>query len=161
VSGQIQYGVSCALTSGTTPQRDELEERLALLEAVDLMDRLAREGPPVVVPAIELPPGEPCHFVAAVRVGRRRGDQFGHLELTGRWLKFHGALDLSIVWDEIADVRRTGRDIQVSLTDSRRAFRFSCHTLGEAVRGSVIARYLLGRALATETGAEAPHHATV
>src|SRR5688572_5080249 len=31
-----------------------------------------------------------CHFLAPVRCGRRRTDQFGHLELTTERLRFHG-----------------------------------------------------------------------
>ena len=161
MSGQIQYAVSRALTSGTTPQSDELEAQRASQEAAALADHLVRAGAPLVAPVMELPAGESCHFVAPVRFGRRRGDQFGHLELTSRWLKFHGALDVSIVWDEIAEVQHAGRDIQVSLADSRRAFRFSCHTAVEAARGSVIARYLRRQAAASEAEAEASQHAAL
>ena len=77
-----------------------------------------------------------------MRFGRRRVDQYGHVVLTSGWLKFRGTLDLSVTWSEIADVHRAAREIVVSLEDSRRLLRFSCHSELEAARGAVIAQYL-------------------
>lgn len=129
---------------------DELTEIRASLDGLDLADHLARNGPPIVASDRPLPRDEWCHFVTAVRFGRRRADQIGHMELTSGWLKFHGALDVSIVWAEIAHVERLGRDILVSLVDSRRVLRFCCHTIGEAVRGAAVANYLVNAARTTE-----------
>ena len=53
-----------------------------------------------------------------------------------------GALDVSVVWQAIAGVQRNGRDIIVSLVDSRRRLRFCCHAPSEAARGAVVATYL-------------------
>lgn len=121
---------------------EELAEIRMSLEALDLAERIAREGLPVIASLNRLPPNDRCHFVTPVRFGRRRGDQIGHLELTSGWVKFHGALDLSIVWTEVADVERDGHDIIVSLVDSRRVLRFYCHALEEAAHGAVVARHL-------------------
>jgi hypothetical protein len=129
---------------------DELAEIRASFEALDLADHIARGDLPVVISLETLPEGECCHFVTPVRFGRRRADQFGHLELTTSWLRFHGALDVSVVWPAIADVQRTGRDVMVSLVDSRRVLRFCCHALSEAARGAVVAQYLVNAARARD-----------
>ena len=123
--------------------RSELTEIRVALDALDFGDRLALEGPPVVPSVARLPAGEHCHFATPVRFGRRRADQIGHVELTSSWLKFHGALDMSVVWSEVAGVERDGRDILVSLMESRRVLRFCCHSAEEAARGTSVARYLV------------------
>ena len=132
---------------------EELAEIRASFEALDLADHIARGDLPVVVSLEPLPQGESCHFVTPVRFGRRRADQFGHLELTTSWLRFHGALDVSVVWPAIASVQRTGRDIIVTLVDSRRVLRFCCHAVSEAARAAVVAQYLANVARAREAEA--------
>jgi hypothetical protein len=122
MNGQIQYDHGSALTSEPTPA--------PISETSSRLGTYPHE------------PGDPCHFATRVRFGRRRNDQVGHLELTSGRLKFHGALDLSVVWTEIATVERDGRDIVVSLIDSRRVLRFSCPALEDAARGAVVARHL-------------------
>jgi hypothetical protein len=121
----------------------ELREIRVALDAIDFAERLTLEGLPVVPAVDALPPGEQCHFAIPVRFGRRRGDQIGHVELTTSWLKFHGALDMSVVWSEVTLVERDGRDIIVSLLDSRRVLRFCCHSAEEAARGASVARHLV------------------
>ncbi len=125
---------------------EELAEIRASFEALDLADQIARSGLPIVVGFGTPPLGESCHFVTPVRFGRRRSDQFGHLDLTSSWLRFHGALDLSVVWTEVASVQRSGHDIVISLAESSRCFRFCCHALSEAARGAVVASYLANAA---------------
>jgi hypothetical protein len=122
--------------------QEELDELRMSLEAIDFADRIAREGLPVITSSKPLPPEDRCHFFTPVRFGRRRSDQIGHLELTTGWVKFHGALDLSVVWTEVSAVERKGHDIIVALVDSRRVLRFSCHALEEAARGAVVAQHL-------------------
>lgn len=133
--------------------QEELDEIRMSLEAIDFAERIARDGLPVLASLNPLPPDDRCHFFTPVRFGRRRGDQIGHLEMTSGWVKFHGALDLSVVWTEVATVERAGRDIIVALHDSRRVLRFSCHAPEEAARGAVVARHLH---LACRTAPQAP-----
>jgi hypothetical protein len=121
----------------------ELHEIRVALDALDFAERLSLEGLPVVPALDPLPPGEQCHFAVPVRFGRRRGDQIGHVELTSSWLRFHGALDMSVVWSEVSSVVRDGRDIIVSLLDSRRVLRFCCHSAEEAARGASVAKHLM------------------
>lgn len=123
--------------------RSELTEIRVALDALDLADRFALEGLPIVPSVDRLPAGEHCHFATPVRFGRRRADQIGHVELTSSWLKFHGALDMNVVWSEVARVEREGRDILVSLLESRRVLRFCCHSAEEAARGTSVARCLM------------------
>jgi hypothetical protein len=123
--------------------RSELTDIRVALDALDFADRLALEGLPIVPTVDRLPAGEHCHFATPVRFGRRRADQIGHVELTSTWLKFHGALDISVVWSEVAGVERDGRDILVSLLESRRLLRFCCHSADEAARGTTVARHLM------------------
>ncbi|HEY3161066.1 MAG TPA: hypothetical protein VGJ78_19005 [Vicinamibacterales bacterium] len=111
-------------------------------EASELADRLKRGELPVANAPDPLAPGDQCHYVTPVRFGRRRADQYGHVVLTSGWLKFRGTLDLSVTWGEVADVHRAAREIVVSLEESRRLLRFSCHSEVEAARGVVIAQYL-------------------
>jgi hypothetical protein len=127
--------------------RPELHEIRVSLDAIDFAERLALEGLPVVQAIDHLPPGEQCHFASPVRFGRRRGDQIGHVEFTSGRLKFHGALDMSVVWSEVAAVERDARDIVISLLDSRRVLRFCCHSLEEAARGTSVARHLMTGAI--------------
>ena len=124
----------------------ELREIRIALEALDFAERLAIDGLPLVPSVDRLPAGERCHFATPVRFGRRRSDQIGHVELTSSWLKFHGALDVSVVWSEVSSVDRDGRDILVSLLDSRRVLRFCCHSAEEAARGASVARHLVAGA---------------
>jgi hypothetical protein len=111
-------------------------------ETVELVARLMRGELPTVQAPDPIAPGDVCHFVTPVRFGRRRADQYGHLVLTAGWLKFRGTVDVSVTWSEVADVRRVGREIIVSLEDSRRLLRFSCHSDVEACRGAMLAQYL-------------------
>ena len=121
--------------------REELSEIRASFDALELTDRIARDGLPVLSIAASLP-HDVKHFEAPVRFGRRRSDQFGRLEFFGTHLRFCGALDVSIAWSEACDVRREDREIVVSLSDSRRLFRFWCASRTEAAHGCVIAGHL-------------------
>jgi hypothetical protein len=112
------------------------------LETTELVNRLRRGELPTATAPDPLAPGDECHYVTPVRFGRRRADQYGHLILTSGWLKFRGTLDLSVTWSEVADVHRISRDVVVSLQDSRRLLRFSCHSDSEAARGAVLAQHL-------------------
>ncbi len=123
---------------------DDLAQVRACADAIDLKAQLARGEMPGAEPLDPLPPGDACYFVCPVRFGRRRADQFGHLLITSGRLHFRGALDLSVAWSEVAQVRRDGRDIVISLHESRRVLRFSCQSLREAVRGGVLAEHLAG-----------------
>jgi len=111
-------------------------------DATELAERLRRGELPKATAPDPLAPGDECHFVTPVRFGRRRADQYGHIVLTSGWLKFRGTLDLSVTWSEVGEVRCTARELVVSLQDSRRLLRFSCHSESEAQRGVVIARHL-------------------
>lgn len=129
----------------------------------ELLTHLRRGELPTVVAPDPLAPGDECHFVTPVRFGRRRADQYGHLVLTGGWLKFRGTIDVSVTWDEVADVQRARREIVVSLRDSRRLLRFSCHTDTEAVRGALIAEHLAqsARRATAEYDSSSVHHAAL
>ena len=111
-------------------------------EATQLATRLRRGEVPTAKAPDPLAPGDQCHYVTPVRFGRRRNDQYGHLVMTGGWLKFRGTLDLSISWSEVADVQRAFREVVVFLQDSRRLLRFSCHSEAEAACGVVLAQHL-------------------
>jgi hypothetical protein len=130
----------------------ELHEIRVALGALDYAERLAIDGLPIVPSIDRLPAGELCHFATPVRFGRRRADQIGHVELTSGRLKFHGALDLSVVWSEITSIERDGRDIIVSLADSRRVLRFCCHSAEEAARGATVARHLVAGTISYSSG---------
>jgi len=118
------------------------DETAIALESSELANRLQHGDLPVVKTLDPLAPGDQCHFVTPVRFGRRRSDQYGHVLLTSGWLKFRGTLDLSVTWSEIAEVQRLAREMVISLQDSRRLLRFSCHSESEAARGVVIAQHL-------------------
>jgi hypothetical protein len=111
-------------------------------EVSELSSRLRRGELPLANAPDPLAPGDQCHFVTPVRFGRRRSDQYGHMVITSGWLKFRGTLDLSVTWSEVAQVQRLAREMIISLQDSRRLLRFSCHSEGEAARGAVIAQHL-------------------
>jgi hypothetical protein len=120
----------------------ELAELRACAEASELTSQLAHGQMPDLEPLDPLPAGERCHFVCAVRFGRRRADQVGHLVLASGRLQFRGALDVSVAWAEVSGIRREGREIIASLQDSRRVLRFACQSLTEAVSGAAIAAHL-------------------
>ena len=125
---------------------DELEEIRACTAALDLADDIARHILPLVATGETLPAGDVCHFATPVRFGRRRTDQFGHLELTNAWLKFRAALDVSVAWSEVAHVHRHGREVEVALADSTRLLRFWCPCLIDAARAAVLAEHFAGAA---------------
>ena len=128
----------------------------------DLLAHLRRGELPKVEAPDPLAPGDECHFVTPVRFGRRRADQYGHLVLTSGWLKFRGTIDVSVTWGEVAQVQRARREIVVSLRDSRRLLRFSCHSDSEAVRGALIAEHLTQSAQqATAESDSSFHHAAL
>ena len=140
---------------------DELDQIRASLAALDLRASMERGELPVVTSLDSLARGDSCHFLCPVRFGRRRSDQFGHLMFTGGWLKFRGALDLSVAWSEVASVRRDGRELIVSLHDSRRVLRFGCHSLAEAATGGVIAEHLARAAHVEAAPSSREFHASV
>jgi hypothetical protein len=118
------------------------KDEISSFEASEVAARIQEGDLPIVKAPDPLAPGDQCHFVTPVRFGRRRVDQYGHLLLTSGWLKFRGTLDLSVTWSEVGDVQRAAREIVVSLQDSRRLLRFSCHSAIEAGRGALIAQQL-------------------
>ena len=124
----------------------------------DLTARLRRGELPKVKAPDPLARGDECHFVAPVRFGRRRIDQYGHVVLTSGWLKFRGTIDVSLAWSEVKDVQRAAREIVVSLHDSRRLFRFSCHSEVEATRGVLIAQHLAQSAQLAAADSDANFH---
>ncbi len=141
---------------------EELTHIRASLDALDLAGEIARDALPVVTSREPLAPGDRCHFVTPVRFGRRRADQFGHLSLTSGWLKFRGALDISVAWTEVTDVQRAGREIIVSLHDSKRVLRFSCHSESEAARAGVLAQHLASISGQRQAeSASGPYHAAL
>lgn len=122
--------------------REELNEIAAAREGVEMAEAIARHGLPVATPLAPLPADEQCHFVAPVRFGRRRSDQIGHLELTTARVKFTGTRDITVSWPEVDRIDRAGREIVISLANSRRVLRFACSTAREAARGAIIGRHL-------------------
>ena len=139
---------------------EDLERLRACLGAIGLQERLSRGEFPSAEPPAPIAPGDVCHFVCAVRFGRRRNDQFGHMVLTSGRLGFRGALDVNVAWAEIISVRRDGRDLLVGLQDSRRILRFACHTQVEAAEAGVLAEHLAQLAR-TRTPGPAEYHASL
>lgn len=131
---------------------EELAQLRACIDAIDLQERLSRGEFPSAKPPDTAAPGETCYFACAVRFGRRRADQFGHLVLSSACLKFRGALDVSVAWGEIASVRRDAREVLVALQESRRVLRFSCHSHTEAAQAGVLAEHLARAARVESTG---------
>lgn len=133
---------------------DDLARIRASLGALTLREDLLRGAWPTATCPDPLSAADTCYFFCPVRFGRRRADQYGHLVLTHLWLKFRGALDMSVAWSEVASVARAERELIVGLRNNRRTLRFSCQTLDEAARGGVIATERAR--LAAEAGA--PSH---
>ena len=121
---------------------EELAQIHATLAALVLVSDPAGRLLPVVETTEPLAPGELCHFAAPVRFGRRREDQFGHLMMTSGRVTFHGAGDVTVAWNDVSGVLRAGREVIVSLRDSRREFRFACQSIDEATQAGVIAQCL-------------------
>ena len=140
---------------------EEVARLRAALAALRLRDEIKAGTLPVVSSAEPLAPGDVCHFRAAVRFGRRRSDQFGHLLLTSGWVKYRGTIEVSTAWSEVATVERAGVDVIVALQNSRRLLRFCFKDIEEAARAGVIAEHLvlLARADASETTDGPAYHA--
>jgi hypothetical protein len=140
----------------------ELAQIRASLDALELAARLELDDLPVVPSSVPLAPGDLCHMSTPARFGRRRSDQFGHMLLTGSWLKFRGTADMSIAWTEVADVQRADRELIISLRESNRVLRFSCHGVAEAARAGVLAQYLANSAGSRKVHTDpARHHAAL
>jgi hypothetical protein len=131
------------MTLRPEPERPGHDAELrARADELEWASRLARGEVPQAEPLDPLPPGDRCHFVCPVRFGRRRADQVGHLMLTSGRLLFRGALDVSVAWGEVSEVRRNGPEIVISLQGSARVLRFSCQSLKDAAAGGAIAGHL-------------------
>jgi hypothetical protein len=141
--------------------QEELEEIRACADALALADDISRGTMPVVAPQEPLPAGDVCHFATPVRFGRRRTDQFGHLELTNGWLKFRAALDVSVAWSEVLQARRTSREVVVTLVDSTRLLRFWCPCVADAARATVLAEHFAQLARSRTPATDATCHAWV
>lgn len=139
---------------------EELEQLGACIEALDLKARISRGDLPSAAAPDPVAPGDACYFASAVRFGRRRSDQFGHLVLYRTCLKFRGALDVSVAWSEIASVARDRRDIVVALQDSHRVLRFACHSAKEAATGGVLAEHLAQAARRGRAPGPSEYHAS-
>src|SRR5581483_2015692 len=98
----------------------ELTEIEAALEGLAVSEQIERSGLPIARAADPPQLAEQIHFTGPVRFGRRRTDQLGHLQLMSRRLTFRGALDLSIAWIQVRDVRRDDQEIVVGLAESDR-----------------------------------------
>lgn len=159
MNGQIQYGLFRPMTSAPTPGAANLD--LPCTDARDLADAISRDQLPVVTTIERRPAGDVCHFAAPVRFGRRRTDQFGHLELTRASLTFRAALDVSVAWSEIAQVRRTGREVEITLAHSTRLLRFWCPCLTDAACAALLAEHLASAARERATAADTTCHAWV
>lgn len=144
MTGQIQYVPGRLLTSEPTQvsgtQRSDAVDRLHQIPGGEL---------PIIPVVMPLAPDDQCHFIAPVRCGRRKSDQFGHLMLTNGWVKLRAAIDISIAWSQVSQVSRSEREIVILLQDSRRTLRFSCTSPEEAARGAVIGQHLATLAQAT------------
>ena len=114
----------------------------------DIHERIRAGILPVIEHVEALAAGDVCHYFSPVRFGRRRADQFGHLLLTTGWVRFRGAMDVSIAWSEVTHIDRLDHEIVVSLNRSRRQFRFWCNSIGEAEEGVLIGDRLRMAALA-------------
>lgn len=153
------YGWASARDSGVYMDVSFLPDDSA---TTDLVSHLRRGELPTVKAPDPLAPGDECHFVTPVRFGRRRADQYGHMVLTTGWLKFRGTVDVSVAWSEVAEVQRARREMVVSLRDSRRLLRFSCHSEAEAARGVLLAQHLTQSAQPPIADSDASfHHAAL
>ena len=83
-----------------------------------------------------------CHFQAPARCGRRRSDQYGQLRMVTEWLKFTGAIDLSVAWTEVTAVQRNDGDLIVILADHGQSLRFACQSIADAARAEAVAKHL-------------------
>jgi hypothetical protein len=154
-------GLAAGLNVPEHDIQEELEEIRACADALALADDITRGVVPVVAPHEALPAGDVCHFATPVRFGRRRTDQFGHLELTNSWLKFRAALDVSVAWSEVLQVRRTGREAVITLVDSTRLLRFWCPCVADAARATVLAEHFARLARSRASAIDATCHAWV
>jgi hypothetical protein len=141
--------------------QSELEELRACADALDLADDITRGAMPIVDTHEPLPAGDVCHFATPVRFGRRRTDQFGHLELTNARLKFRAALDVSVAWTEIGHIHRVGRELVIGLADSARLLRFWCPSVADAARAAVFAEHFARTARSRTSSADTTYHAWV
>jgi hypothetical protein len=126
----------------------ELAQVRAALAALEVAERIERDGLPIVPTDTPPAPGDVCHLTMPVRFGRRRVDQSGHLRLTTGWLEFRGTSEVSVGWGEVADVRRRGCEVIVRRYDGPGTLRFCCQTPAEAAQLGVIAESLWRAAVA-------------
>jgi hypothetical protein len=136
----------------------EVSDIHALIDGWRLREALGRGEWPMAASPDPLPAADVCHFVSPVRFGRRRADQFGHLVLTSARLRFRGALDVGVAWHEVESVTREARDVVVAIQNSRRLLRFSCRSLDDAVRATVLGQRLTLEAADPDSTAGTAEH---
>lgn len=160
---QFRTAVSQALTAGdrtsleavrSPPARLELSDEdvelelemvQGALEALDLVDLVARDGLPVLTHQHKALGDDRCHFVASAFLADDAGHRTGRLFFTNRRLLFLASPVLSLPWSRVAVLQDDARDILVKTVGAGDIYRLRCNSFSDARCGIVIAQALMRR----------------
>lgn len=126
----------------------ELETEMVqgALEALDLGERVAREGLPLLTHQHKALGDDRCHFVASAFLADDVGHRTGRLFFTNRRLLFLASPVLSLPWSRIALLQDDARDILVkTVGGAGEVYRLRCNSFSDARCGIVIAQALMPR----------------
>jgi hypothetical protein len=140
----------------------ELEQEMVqgALDALDLKDRIGRDGLPDLAHQHKALGDDRCHFLASVFLADDDGHRTGRLFFTNRRLLFLAAPILTVPWSRVAVLTDDARDLVVQTVGRGEVYRFRCNSFADARCGMVIAQALLPRGRdSSETPARDPRAA--
>jgi hypothetical protein len=120
----------------------EVEALQGARDLLDLQDRVAREGLPVVPHQHKTLAGERCAFIASVSLADDAAQRTGRLFLTEKRLVFVATPLVALPWGAINRIVDDGRDLIVAAPGRGALHRFRCNSFADARCGRWLAERL-------------------
>jgi hypothetical protein len=117
----------------------EIEAVQGAIDLLELQDRVARDGLPVVPHQHRALAGERCVFLASVSLADDGAQRTGRLFLTDKRLVFVATPMVSLPWGAIQRVAEDQRDLVVVAPGRGALHRFRCNSFADARCGRWLA----------------------
>jgi hypothetical protein len=124
----------------------EVEALQGAVDLIDLRERVARDGLPIVPHQHKSLGGERCHFIASVSLADETSQRSGRLFLTETRLAFVSTPLVALPWGAIAALKEDGRDLIVVAPGRGALHRFRCNSFSDARCGRWLAERLRAEA---------------
>lgn len=120
----------------------EVEALHGAIDLLDLQERVAREGLPVVPHQHKALAGDQCAFIASVSLADDAAQRTGRLFLTDKRLVFVATPLVSLPWGAIARIADDQRDLVIVAPGRGVMHRFRCNSFADARCGRWLAERL-------------------